>query len=143
MTPGTDPRYNYGAPGGTSYDATKCATGVVIPDQFTNRFDGIGAFVRPSSLQVHLQASYDVNRRLQLVGNFTNLLNRCFGGTKVGFAVTNACGYAAVNGAGSGPAPVGNAYNPGATIQPFLATPYNPTFVGFPFNFYLEGRLKL
>jgi hypothetical protein len=141
--PATDPRYNYGAPGGTSYDATKCAAGIAIPDQFTNRFDGIGAFVRPSSLQLHLQASYDVNKRFQLVGNFTNLINTCFGGTKVPFAIANACGYTVVAGAGSGPAPVGNTYNPGATIQPFLNTPYNPTFAGFPFNFYLEGRLKL
>jgi hypothetical protein len=43
-------------------------------------------------------------------------------------------------------------YNPGATIQPFLQFPYEPTLGpvnvdGFsqkqPFNFYLEGRIKL
>jgi hypothetical protein len=48
--------------------------------------------------------------------------------------------------------PVGNVYNPGATIQPFVQYPYErylgPVNVdGFstkqPFNFYLEGRIKM
>lgn len=141
-----DPRYAYGAPGGAPYDATTCATGTsaqpifAIPDPYTHQFDGIGGFVRPASLQLHLQASYDLSKRVSLVANFANLINTCFGGTKVGWAVAGACSYGAPI---AGLTPYGNAYNPGMALQPFLATPYDPGFAGFPFNVYLEARLKL
>jgi hypothetical protein len=87
--------------------------------------------------------TYDVNKRLTLVANFANIVNKCFGGTKTPFAVANACGYVPTYGAGGGPVPVGNVYNPGDNPQPFLATPYDPTFPGFPFNMYFEARIKI
>ena len=145
MAPG-DPRYNYGAPGGGAFDAGNCGASLIIPDQFTNRFDGIGAFVEPSYLAVHLQLSYELNKRVTLVGNFANLYTSCFGGTKVPFAISGACGYGVQNDGSF--IPVGNAYNPGNTIQPALAYPYFPAFgsfpqTGFPFSMFFEARIKI
>jgi Carboxypeptidase regulatory-like domain/TonB dependent receptor/TonB-dependent Receptor Plug Domain len=142
VAPG-DVRYGYGSAGGGAYDATNCTASLAIPDQFTNTFDGIGAFVAPATVQLHLQTTYDLNKHITLVANFANIINRCFGGTKVPFAVSGACGYTTVSGAGSGPQPIGNAYNPGATLQPVLQTPYVPYFAGFPFNMYFEARIKI
>jgi hypothetical protein len=137
-----DPRYPYGAAGGVPYDAA-CGPSIAIPNPFTGRFDNVGAFTAPNSVQLHTQITYDINKRVTLVGNFANIVNRCFGGTKVPFGVNHACGYTATYGAGAGPVPAGNVYNPGDNIQPFLATPYDPTFPGFPFNMYFEARIKL
>jgi hypothetical protein len=144
-TPGVggDARYDYGGAGGAPYDAATCSAGLAIPDRFTKRFDGVGAFVRPVNLQVHMRISYDVNRRFSLVGNITNIVNSCFGGSKVPFAVAGACAYGPVNGAGSGPQPYGNVYNPGNALQPFLVAPYEPAFSRFPLELYVQGRLRL
>ena len=158
-SPNGDPRYPNGAVGGAPYDATACndpagraivnqGAGVfpaylAIPNQFTHRFDAPGAFVAPNQLLLHTQITYDVNKRLTLVGNFANIINRCFGGTKVATEVNHACNYVATFGAGSGPAPLGNAFNPGWSIQPLLATPYNPVFPSFPFNMFFEARIKI
>ncbi len=138
-----DPRYPYGAPGGAPYDQTACGSNFAIPNPFTKRFDGVGGFVSPNNLLLHTQITYDVNKRITLVGNFANIVNRCWGGTKVPFAINHACNYTATFGAGSGPQPIGNQYNPGNSIQPFLATPYNPTFPSFPFNMFFEARIKI
>ncbi|HTJ24559.1 MAG TPA: TonB-dependent receptor [Candidatus Limnocylindria bacterium] len=136
-----DPRYTYGSSGGNGYDASACGTLSGIPDPFTGQFDAIGAFRAPSQLLLHTQVSYDVTKRLTLVANFANIINRCFGGTQTGFAVNGACNYGIIS--PSGLAPIGNVYNPGYAIQPYLATPYEPTFAGLPFNMYVEARLKL
>jgi hypothetical protein len=137
-----DPRYPYGAAGGSPYNAT-CGAAIAIPNPYTGRFDNVGAFTAPNAIQLHTQITYDVNKRVTLVGNFANIVNRCWGGTKTGFSVNHACNYTATAGAGGGIIPAGNVYNPGDNIQPFLATPYNPIFPGFPFNMYFEARIKL
>jgi len=165
-SPNSDPRYAYGAPGGSPYDVTTCydpgdpngkfavnmlnqGAGndpgyLAVPNPYTKRFDGVGGFVSPSQILLHTQITYDVNKRVTLVGNFANIVNRCFGGTKVPFAVNHACNYTATYGAGSGPAPLaGGLYNPGNAVQPLLASPYLPTFPGYPFNMYFEARIKL
>jgi hypothetical protein len=142
-SPTGDPRYPYGAAGGSAYNASSCGNSFAIPDIYTGRFDNIGAFAAPNNLQFHTQVTYDVNKRVTLVGNFANIVNRCFGGTKVPFAVNRACGYTTTYGAGSGPTPVGNIFNPGDQVQPFLRAPYDPTFPGFPFNMYFEARIKI
>jgi TonB dependent receptor/Carboxypeptidase regulatory-like domain/TonB-dependent Receptor Plug Domain len=138
-----DPRYKYGAVGGAPYDATTCTQNLSVPNQFTNRFDGVGGFVAPNSLLLHTQITYDVNKRLTLVGNFANIINRCWGGTAVPFAVNHACNYTAPPQAGGGNNNIGNAYNPGWALQPQVVTPYFPTFPGYPFNMYFEARLKI
>jgi hypothetical protein len=137
-----DPRYPSVPQAGLPYDSS-CGAGIAIPNRFTGRFDNVGAFTAPASLLLHTQVTYDVNKRVTLVANFANILNTCFGGTKVPWSVSKACGYGATYGAGSGPQPAGNVYNPGNAIQPFLATPYDPGFAGFPFNMYFEARFKL
>jgi len=145
IVPGTivgDPRYPYGGTG-SPFNAAQCGGGGAIPDPFTGRFDNVGAFTAPNSIQLHTQITYDINKRVTLVGNFANIVNRCWGGTHTGFTVNHACNYGATNGAGGGILPAGNVYNPGDNIQPFLTTPYNPLFPGFPFNMYFEARIKL
>jgi hypothetical protein len=140
-----DPRYPYGAVGGAAYDATLCGvTGFSIPDPYTKTFDGIGAFTEPTILQLNLQASFEVSKRLTIVANVTNLINTCFGGTKVGFAVSGACSYGGLVGGGS-TGDIGNSYNPGATIQPYTNTPYLPSFGGNanPTSIYVNAQLKL
>jgi outer membrane receptor protein involved in Fe transport len=142
-TTANDPRYPYGSAGGAPYDQTTCASNFAIPNQFTLRFDNVGAFVAPSQLLLHTQVTYDVNKRVTLVGNFANIINRCWGGTKVPFSINHACNYVATYGAGSGPQPIGNQYNPGDRLQPFLSTPYDPMFPNFPFNVFVEARIKI
>jgi hypothetical protein len=144
--PGTtanDPRYPYGAPGGAPYDQTTCGSNFAIPNPYTHRFDNVGAFVSPNQLLLHTQITYDVNKRVTLVGNFANIINRCWGGTAVAFGVNHACNYTATYGAGSGPTPIGNQYNPGNAIQPMLVSPYLPQFPSYPFNMYFEARIKI
>jgi hypothetical protein len=135
-----DPRYGYGAPGGSPYDVTNCGGTIAIPDPLTKNFDGLGAFVAPNEAQLHLQIAYDISPKITLVASLTNIVNTCWGGTAVPFAVNHACGYFALTG---GVAPIGNLYNPGDTIQPYVSSPYVPGFAGFPFNAYFEARIKL
>jgi outer membrane receptor protein involved in Fe transport len=142
-TTANDPRYAYGG-AGASYDATTCTDiSQAIPNPTTGRFDGLGQYVAPSILQLHVQASYDVSKRVTLVGNFANLFSRCFGGSKAYWTINGACGYGLLFGQSGGVNPVGNGYNPGMTIQPLLARPYGPTFNVFPFNMYFEARIKV
>jgi hypothetical protein len=147
-----DPRYNYGAVGGKPYDATTCGTlngtsGIGgIPDPATGTFDTLGQFTAPANLQLHLQVAYDVSKKMTLTATFANLWNSCFGGSKVPWNVQGACGYTSL-GLGS-LAPLGNAYNPGTLISPYVAFPYIPTFGGLPnepnipFTMYLNLRVK-
>ncbi len=145
-----DPRYPVGAPGGQPYDYTTCGTSfadgtpVVIPDPATGHFDGLGEFVAPNFLQANLQVSYTVNKRLTFVSTLSNLYTRCYGGhLPAGLTVAGACGYGLTFGAGAGPQPIGNQYNPGYAIQPFLNRAYDPTFNTIPFNAYFEARIKI
>jgi hypothetical protein len=167
-TPGIDPaaggcatnptaidagRYPYGAAGGAGFDAMNCASTIVIPNQYTKTFDLPGAFVNPNEFLMNLQISYDVSPKVTLVGTFANIVNTCWGGTKAAWTINNSnvCSYGILNTAGVIP-PSGNVYNPGATIQPFLQYPYGG-YLGavnvdgnstkMPFQFYIEGRIKL
>jgi hypothetical protein len=138
-----DARYNFGSAGGEGYDATSCTASQAIPNPYTARFDGLGQYVAPSILQLHLQVSYDLSKRVTLVTNFSNLYSRCFGGSKGYWTYNGACNYTTLYGQGGGINPAGNAYNAGDTIQPFLTVPYGPTFNGFPFNMFVEARIKI
>lgn len=160
-SPSTDPRYPYGAAGGGSFDATNCASQLVIPDPYTGVFDNIGAFVEPNELAANLQVRYNVSPKITLVGTFANLVNTCWGGTKEAWTVSdrNVCSYNLMNTAGVVP-PVGNLYNPPATVASFprlLQYPYGAYFGATnsntpsgnfnqtkqPFQFFLEARIKL
>ena len=149
----TDPRYQYGAPAGAPYDAMSCVATISIPNPYTHAFDQPGAFVNPTQFLMNLQISYDVSPKVTLVGTLANLVNKCFGGSKQAWTISdsNVCSYGIVNGAGIIP-PVGNVYNPGATIQRLVQYPYG-AYLGAvnvdgnstlqPFNAYLEARIKL
>jgi hypothetical protein len=137
-----DPRYTFGAVGGSPFDASTCgqlAGG--IPDVQTGAFDGIGAFVEPSNLLVHLQMTYDVSNRLTLTANLTNLVNTCFGGSNVPWKVSGACGYGLVEGGYTGG--IGNTYNPGDGIQPEMRYSYAPSWSQQPFGIYIDASVKL
>lgn len=160
-SPSNDPRYPYGAAGGGSFSATNCSGTVVIPDPYTGKFDNIGAFVEPNQLAANLQLRYDVSPKITLVGTFANLVNTCWGGTKAAWTLSdhNVCSYNLLNTAGVVP-PVGNLYNPPATVGSFarlIQFPYG-AYIGAtnsntpsgnfnqtkqPFQFFLEARLKL
>jgi len=137
-----DSRYPYGAPGGAGFDATTCGTlAGGIPDPYTKRFDSIGQFAVPSQLQFGTQIQYDLSKRVSLVANFANIINTCFGGSKTGFTVSGACGYGVV-GVGTG-GDIGNLYNPGAAIQPYVNTPYEPFFSNYPFSVSVAAKFHL
>ena len=55
--------------------------------------------------------------------------------------MTKACGYTVVGGGSTGD--VGNTYNPGAALQPYVNTPYEPTFPGLPFSMYFNAKIKI
>jgi hypothetical protein len=136
-----DPRYGYGG-SGSALDASSCSLlGGGIPDPYTKQFDGIGAFTSPSTLQLGAQFSYEATKNVTFVATLSNIVNTCFGGTKTGFSVPGACNYGVIAGGTGGD--VGNAYNPGAAIQPILNSPYFPTFSGYPMSAYLSAKIKL
>jgi len=138
-----DPRYNYGAAGGSPYDATSCSTvtGPLIPNPQTKTFDGIGAYVEPSQILLSFQLSYEASKNFTLTANIANVENTCFGGTKVAWAVKGACTYTeAVDGVESA---VGNNYNPGEAVQPLLKYAYAPVFNQQPFNIFVSGNFKI
>jgi hypothetical protein len=118
-----DPRYQYGAPGGSPYDAQTCAGSLTTPDLYTKQFDNFGQFTEPSSLTASMMLSYDVSPKItiQVVG--TNLYNRCFGGSNVPWAQPGSYGCWYTSGFYDG-----NFYNPGNTVQQAFVFPYVPTF---------------
>ncbi|MDP9025099.1 MAG: TonB-dependent receptor, partial [Candidatus Eremiobacteraeota bacterium] len=147
LTSAPDPgRYPYGAAGSApGYDALTCAATVNIPNPDTGRFDTIGAFSGPNRLTGNVQLSYDISPRLTTVATLTNIFDVCSGGTKApwtnvpGVASRTVCGYGA-GGVATIVNPVGNVYNPGATIQPFVAHAYAPVFGSLPFNAYVDFK---
>jgi hypothetical protein len=119
-------------------------------------FDDLGAFTQPSQFIANLQIAYDVSPKITLVGTFANIVNTCWGGTKEPWTFNNSniCSYGIVN-AGGAAIQVGNLYNPPATVnsfQQFMRYPYG-AYAGavnsdgnstkYPFQFFLEARLKL
>ncbi|HLI96292.1 MAG TPA: TonB-dependent receptor [Candidatus Baltobacteraceae bacterium] len=147
-----DPRYPYGVPGGSEYDAGTCAGSLVIPDPYTGKFDSLGGFREPAQLLGHLRISYDVSPKATLTLTLANLLSTCFGGQQTAFTyyqTNKVCSYTNLADFVS---PVGNLYNPGDNVQEFLRYPYEPSFgtfndqtssLGMPFTAYLSLQIKL
>ena len=137
-----DPRYTHGAAGGAPFDATSCGSlDGGIPDPYTKKFDTLGAFIQPSSINFGTQVQYDINKQVSVVATLANLFAECFGGSKTGFSVAGACHYDIVA-AGYG-GDIGNSYNPGAAIQPIVNSPYQPSFGNFPFQAYVTAQFHL
>jgi hypothetical protein len=137
-----DPRYQYGAAGGSPFDAATCGTlANGIPDTVTGKFDSIGQFVEPTNILLHLQLSYDVTKNFSIVANVTNIIDECFGGTKAPWTVKGACIYTYPNDGLTGA--VGNTYNPGTAIQPEGAYAYEPIWNQQPLGIFVNANFKL
>jgi hypothetical protein len=146
--PGTaagDPRYIYGSPGaaGAPYSAVGNLNTIAVPDIYTGRFDGLGAFVQPSFLQLNTQFAFDLSKRVTLVATLSNLYTNYFGGSHEAWTVKGGQAYGnQCLGCGSAQ-PTGNVYDPGAPLQPFTAATYIPQYYGLPFGVYVEARVKI
>jgi len=148
---------------GDRYNALTCPGVVDIPNPFTGVFDPIGAFTEPNELIANLQLSYDVSPRIQLVGQLTNIVNYCWGGSKEPWTVAdgNLCSYSNLQGTVYPVAPYGTPgaiVNPpgysGSQIQPFRKFPYEPQLgpaiisalngsYKTPIQFYLTANIKI
>jgi hypothetical protein len=116
----TDPRYTYGLPAGTTaangYLAQSCAGTVLTPNRFTGSFDTFGEYTEPTNVTGNLAITYQLSKKVTLQATVVNLIDQCFGGSKVPW--NNAgpkigCDYIA---GGSAPY-AGNYYNPGNSFQ--------------------------
>jgi hypothetical protein len=146
-----DPRYPYGATGGSPYNASTCASYLTAPDPVTGAFDTPGQFVEPSQILANLGISYQASKHLTLNLTAVNLYGTCFGGTKMSWTTGTSktgCWYAAASGYQAG-----NFYNPGDTFQN-QANPYFPVIGGIagqqvygtgvnPVQVYLSAQLKM
>jgi hypothetical protein len=146
--PGTaagDPRYIYGSPGaaGAPYSVVGNLGTLPVPDAYTGRFDGLGAFVEPSALQLNLQAAYDITKRVTLVATLTNLYSNYFGGSREPWTTKGAPQYNLQALAFGVVNPTGNVYDPGGPLQPYVAYPYVPQYTNFPFGVFVEARVKI
>ncbi len=77
-----DPRYPYGAPGGSPYDAQSCPGSITAPDPYTGKFDTPGVFVEPSQLLANIGLGYQINPRVTINLLAVNVFGTCFGGSK-------------------------------------------------------------
>lgn len=145
------------------YDASTCLNSIYIPNPYTGVFDPIGAFTEPNELIANLQFSYDVSPQIQIVGQLTNIVNYCWGGSQMPwtFADGNICSYGNVQGTVYPVAPYGTPgaiVNPpgysGSQIQPFRKYPYEPQLgpaiisalngsYKTPIQFYLTANIKI
>jgi len=148
---------------GDRYDASTCTNVVDIPNPFTGVYDPIGAFTEPNELIANMQLSYDVSPRIQVVGQITNIVNYCWGGSKEPwtFSDGNICSYNNLEGTVYPVAPYGTPGaivnppgNPGSQIQPFRKYPYEPQLgpaivtalngsYKTPLQFYFTANIKL
>ena len=138
-----DPRYPSGAAGaGSSYNANTCGQlDSGIPDPATGKFDNIGQFYEPDTLQFGTQFNYEVSNKVTLTAVLSDIVNTCFGGSKVAGTQPGACGYGVVaDGSGGG---VGNVYNPKSAIQPYISSGYEPSYAGYPFNLYISAKVRI
>ena len=138
-----DPRYTFGTQAGNGYNANSCGTLTSIPNLQTGSFDGIGAYTEPSQLLMHLQVAYEVAKNVTLTANLANVVNTCFGGTKVPWAVSGACGYTYTNGGVTGTGGVGNVYNPRQAIQPSTQFSYGPFWSQQPFGIFVDANIHM
>jgi hypothetical protein len=148
-SPSGDPRYPYGgAAGGLAYDASTCGNlAAGIPNPVTGKFDSLGAFRQPNQLLGHLQISYEVSSRVNLVANFVNLIDTCSGGSSEPWtagADHRTCAYGLTSLAGSGFfGQAGNFYNPTSVFQPSQHYDYERQFNTSPVQAFLEMTVKL
>jgi hypothetical protein len=150
-----DPRYPYGASGGSPYNALTCGAALnAIPNVFTGKFDDIAAFTSPSQLLGSMTLSYDATKNVGFSVVFANVFDQCFGGTKApwtGGSNPHVCSYESGE-VSRAYAPTGNVYNPGSKFEPFAQDPYYPYLGPYtmgvvnpssPFGIYVDMHVKL
>ncbi len=148
-----DPRYPYGAPGGSPFDATTCGAtnpanglGIAIPDPFTKQFDSLGAFRAPNQFLMHAQVSYIASPRMTFTIGAANIINSCSGGTAepwTRLATKAVCGAYLLPGY-SAPVKYGaNIYNPGATFEPEIQYPYQENPIAAPLQAVFQVKISL
>jgi hypothetical protein len=146
-----DPRYPYGAPGGSPFDAQTCPGFITAVNPYTQKFDTPGAFIEPSQLVANLGIGYQANKRLKLNLLAVNVFGTCFGGTRqawTNYSPKVGCWYGAATGVQAG-----NFYNPGNAISN-QAQPYFPVLGGIagqqaygtniqPLELFLSAQFKM
>jgi len=144
-----DPRYKFGGTG-TPADATTCGGSLVIPNQYTGKFDNPGAFIEPDWFSLHMGITFEATPRVTYQLNLANIVNTCTGGSNEPW-VNGDHHWCLYGNSGGFFTPVGNFYNPGTTIQPQFKYPYFPVATGdngstgtvTPFNATFNVQIKL
>jgi hypothetical protein len=97
-----------------------------VPDAFTGKFDGLGAFKQPSRLTLNLGLGYEASKNVKFNANLTGLVDKCF---QRGYAWDdpNICVYSELPSGGAGLGPSGN-------FIPIAATPVQLRYPYGPFN---------
>jgi hypothetical protein len=140
---------------------------LAIPNPYTGKMDSVGQFQDPWILNVGALVHYEVSPKVALNLTLTNLVNRCFGGSKMpwsnAFPANNyVCNYSSSSagygntsyiGPQSGQPGFGGGFfygangkdaaNGGGTYAPAYNYPFVPTFGALPFQAYLELQVKL
>ncbi|MBC5823928.1 MAG: hypothetical protein GIX02_03705, partial [Candidatus Eremiobacteraeota bacterium] len=98
---------------------------IYTPEPYTGSFDNFGQFTEPAIFTGNVTLNYRFNKKVSLNAVFVNVLDQCFGGSKVPWNNEGpkiGCSYSSGEYAG-------NYYNPGNTFQgPSQQYPYAPVF---------------
>lgn len=135
---------------------------LAIPNPFTGSMDSVGKYQEPWQFNLGALVRYDLSPTVTANLTLTNLVNRCFGGSKAPWATAYpansiVCGYGQGNGNYIGPVKgqpgFGGGFFYGANAQdPANGTstspgpfnyPFTPFFGAEPFQAYLEVQVKL
>jgi len=135
---------------------------LAIPNPFTGSMDSVGQYQQPWQFNMGALVRYDLSPTVTANLTLTNLINRCFGGSKAPWASAYpansiVCGYGQGNGSYIGPVKGqpgfgggffygANAQDPanGAATSPGpFNYPFTPFFGAEPFQAYLEVQIKL
>ncbi|MEO9264010.1 MAG: TonB-dependent receptor [Candidatus Baltobacteraceae bacterium] len=150
--------------GSQQADFQSCTGQVVIPNPVTGQFDGIAQYTNPWILNIGGAINYEISPKVSITASLANLYNQCFGGTSAAWTAafkpsSIVCNYGPNSGQYLGWSP-GEAYNTagagyfngaspsdpvnGTTHYPNgFNYPYTPFAGGYPFQAYIELKIKL
>jgi hypothetical protein len=105
-----------------------------IPNPDTGRFDSFNQFRQPNQFNLSMTLSYDLSPQITVTGLLTNLVNRCWGGSKTSWSTqfppnSYTCGYVSsyyyVSNFYNGTSPNDVGAN-GVPLNPAFAHPFIP-----------------
>ena len=148
--PGYDPLSCSGTATGTTTTANPqtCSSYLFIPDKYSGKFDGFGAFREPTRLTTNLQFGYQASHAVNFTLVMTGITDTCYQRHEP-WDSTSTCVYAQL--ASNLLAPAGN-FVPTAQTPIQLRYPYgswyNNSQTGFvgqklPFNAFLSADIRL